>query len=88
MRLLRPTFLFLICYLGVLNLSAQTPSLTGRVMDAETNEPLIRATAQLYRIGRDTTLVGGTFGHQARVRLSYYDRANSETVRQSAIDDL
>lgn len=36
----------------------------------------------------ELTLVGGTFGHQARVRLSYYDRANSETVRQSAIDDL
>ena len=30
-------------------------------MDSDTNEPLTRATAQLYRIGRDTTFVGGTF---------------------------
>ena len=39
-------------------------------MDAETNEPLIRATAQLYRIGRDTTLVGGTLS-DAQGRFSF-----------------
>ena len=61
MKLLRPTFLFIICCFGILSMSAQTPSLTGRVTDRDTNEPLTRATAQLYRIGRDTTFVGGTF---------------------------
>ena len=41
---------------------AQTPSLTGYVTDADTNEALTRATAQLYRISRgDTTFVGGTY---------------------------
>ena len=61
MKLLRPTFLFFICCFGILSMPAQTPSLTGRVIDSDTNEPLTRATAQLYRIGRDTTFVGGTF---------------------------
>ena len=61
MKLLRPTFVFIFCCLGILNMSAQTPSLTGRVTDGDTNEPLTRATAQLYRIDRDTTFVGGTF---------------------------
>ena len=36
----------------------------------------------------ELTLVGGTYGHQARVRLSYTDKANSETVRQNVLDDL
>lgn len=36
----------------------------------------------------ELTLVGGTHGHQARVRLSYTDKANSETVRQNVLDDL
>jgi hypothetical protein len=62
MRHLRPLLLLFICCYGLLMVSAQTPSLTGRVMDADTNEALTRATAQLYRIGRsDTMFVGGTF---------------------------
>lgn len=36
----------------------------------------------------ELTLVGGTYSHQARVRLSYTDKANSETVKQNALDDL
>ena len=51
-------------------MSAQTPSLTGRVTDADTNEALTRATAQLYRLGRDTTFVGGTYS-DAQGRFSF-----------------
>lgn len=36
----------------------------------------------------ELTLVGGTIGYKARVRLSYWDAKNSETVRQNALDDL
>jgi len=36
----------------------------------------------------ELTLVGGTYDYQARVRLSYTDKANSETVRQNVLDDL
>lgn len=36
----------------------------------------------------ELTLVGGTYEYQARVRLSYTDKANSETVRQNVLDDL
>ncbi len=61
MKTLRTTFLFLFCCLAMLRMSAQTPSLSGRVVDADTNEALTRATAQLYRLGKDTTFVGGTF---------------------------
>ena len=70
MKLLRPTFLLIICSFGFLSLSAQTPSLTGRVTDADMNEALMRATAQLYRIGRDTTFVEGTFS-DAQGRFSF-----------------
>lgn len=36
----------------------------------------------------ELTLVGGTVGYKARVRLSYWDAKNSATVRQNALDDL
>lgn len=36
----------------------------------------------------ELTLVGGTVGYKARVRLSYWDAKNSSTVRQNALDDL
>ena len=36
----------------------------------------------------ELTLVGGTIGYKARVRLSYWDAKNSATVRQNALDDL
>ena len=36
----------------------------------------------------ELTLVGGTIGYKARVRLTYWDAKNSETVRQNALDDL
>ena len=36
----------------------------------------------------ELTLAGGSVGYKARVRLSYYDRVNTETVKQSALDDL
>ena len=59
---LRTVLLFLLCCMAVLRMSGQT-SLTGRVTDEETNEALLRATIQLYRLGRDTTFVGGTFSN-------------------------
>ena len=61
MKPLRLTLLFFIYCFGTLLMSAQTPTLTGRVTDADTNEALTRATAQLYRIGKDTTFVSGTY---------------------------
>ena len=36
----------------------------------------------------ELTLVGGTFINKVRVKLSYYDKVNSNRVRQSAMDDL
>ena len=71
MQILRPLLSFVVCCLGVFHMSAQTPSLSGRVIDAETNETLVRATAQLYRMGRnDTTFVSGTFS-DAQGRFSF-----------------
>ena len=61
MNHLRTGLLFLFCCIAVLRVSGQTTALTGRVTDEETNEALLRATIQLYRLGRDTTFVGGTF---------------------------
>lgn len=36
----------------------------------------------------ELTLVGGTIGYEARVRLTYWDAKNSATVRQNALNDL
>ena len=45
-----------------LPLSAQQESLSGRVVDAENGEALVRATIQLYRLRqKDTTFVTGVF---------------------------
>ena len=61
----RTTLSFLFCCLAVLRITAQTSVLSGRVVDAETNEALSRATSQLYRIGRgDTTFVGGAYSNE------------------------
>ncbi len=61
MQNLRNGLLFFFCCIAVLQVSGQTTALTGRVTDEETNEALLRATVQLYRLGRDTTFVGGTY---------------------------
>ena len=83
MRNLRPFLLLIICCLGILRMSAQSPSLTGRVTDADTNEALSRATAQLYRIGRgDTTFVGGTFS-DVQGRFSFNTADGSYLLRIS-----
>ena len=48
--------------LAALESSAQEGSLTGRVIDAESREALVRTTLQLYRLGqKDTTFVKGVF---------------------------
>ena len=63
----RLSFLLLFCWYGILSGSAQNASLTARVVDAENNEALVKATSQLYRINsrqggrRDTTFVSGKF---------------------------
>ena len=36
----------------------------------------------------ELSIIEGTKYHTAAVRLSYYDKANSDKVRQSAMDDL
>ncbi len=60
----RTTLLFLFCCLAVLRITAQTSVLSGRVVDADTDEALSRATTQLYHIGRgDTTFVGGAYSN-------------------------
>ena len=47
---------------------SQQRSLTGRVVDGESNEPLARATLQLLKITKqDTTLVGGTLSDERGV---------------------
>ena len=62
MQTSRTFLLCLFCCLHGLRLAAQSPALKGRVVDADTNEALTRATTQLYRINSsDTTFVGGTY---------------------------
>ena len=36
----------------------------------------------------ELTLIGGSYSSKGRVKLSYYDKVNSATVRQSVLDDL
>ena len=63
----RLSTLLLFCWYGILSVSAQNASLTARIVDAENNEALVKATSQLYRINtrqggrRDTTFVSGKF---------------------------
>ena len=42
--------MFLLLLFSTLQATAQTASLTGRITDSDTNEPLNRATIQLYRL--------------------------------------
>ena len=58
--------MFLLLLFSTLQATAQTASLTGRITDSDTNEPLNRATIQLYRLSNhggasDTTFVTGTY---------------------------
>ena len=63
----RITFLLVVLFLGVLSAAAQKQSITGRVVDGESSEPLVKATLQLYRLNTvegtkvDTTFIGGTY---------------------------
>ena len=51
--------------INVLPLAAQQQALTGRVIDGESREALVKATLQLYRVGRtDTTFLKGAFSDQ------------------------
>ena len=70
-------------------LRAQSP-LTGRVVDADSGAPLVKATAQLYTIvarsdgKRDTTFLAGTYtDQQGRFTLEPDKRANNFLLRLS-----
>ncbi|MBP5339481.1 MAG: TonB-dependent receptor [Prevotella sp.] len=52
-------------FLGLLPLSAQQASFSGRVIDKENSSPLAKSTLQLYKINKsDTTFVGGTYADE------------------------
>ena len=82
MKTIRISFLLIICFFTTLQLSAQTASLSGRVTDADTNEALARATVQLYRIGKDTTFVGGSYSN-AQGQFTLNGAAGSYMLRIS-----
>ena len=64
---------FLLLFLISSNASAQQAALTGRIIDAESSEALIKATIQLYKLGkRDTTFIAGTLSNQDG-RFSFSD---------------
>ena len=55
----------LMLLLSAVPLSAQQQSLSGRVIDAESREAMVKTTLQLYKVGRrDTTFVNGTYSDQ------------------------
>lgn len=58
-------------------------------MHALNDDELVWFTAWSTELGDiELSLVGGNFSNEGRVRLMYYDRANTETVNQSVLDDL
>ncbi len=60
--ILRTAIVVLLCWLCTLDGLAQEMSVSGRTVDADTQDELVKATVQLYRLrGRDTTFVSGTF---------------------------
>jgi len=73
---IRITLLSLLLSLTIFQVSAQNASLSGRIVDADSDEALLKATVQLYSIGkaqgtrRDTTFVSGTFS-DAQGRFSF-----------------
>ena len=55
-------FMVIFMLLTTTKVAAQQGSLSGRVIDSETREAMVRTTLQLYRIGqKDTTFVKGVF---------------------------
>lgn len=60
----------------------------GLKMNALNDDEVVWFTGWTTDLGDiELSIVGGSYG-EGCVRLIYYDKANSETVRQSAIDDL
>ena len=54
--------LLLLFLMSVLPSAAQQESISGRLIDVDNNEALVKATIQLYKIGKkDTTFVSGAF---------------------------
>ena len=55
------------CWFGIMQMYAQATDVSARIVDAENDEALVRATSQLYRIRtrqggrRDTTFVSGQY---------------------------
>lgn len=57
--------LLLLLSLTSLNAHAQQAAMTGRIVDAESREALMKATIQLYKVNkRDTTFIAGTLSNQ------------------------
>ena len=71
--MIRTSWLLAFFCLTVARLSAQTPAVSGQIVDAATGESLVKATAQLYVIRHsDTTLVAGTVSDaQGRFSLGH-----------------
>ena len=62
---LQTTAVLLILMLLGLDARAQEATLSGRTIDADNGEALLKTTLQLYRIGRkDTTFIGGAFSDE------------------------
>ena len=80
MSYLRCLTLLLMATLNILPLAAQQQAITGRVVDAETKEALVKSTLQLYRVGgKDTTFAAGTFT-DSRGQFSFASVANGNYV--------
>ena len=77
--------LWLILTLGVGSGHAQKSSVTGRVIDKESGEPLGKTTLQLYRLASasDTVFVGGTISNDQGVFSISADRAGSYLLKVS-----
>ena len=66
----RFAILSLLLFFVALGMEAQNASVSGSVVDAESGDPLIKATAQLYNVSnqrsgkRDTTFLTGTYTDQ------------------------
>ena len=57
------SFLIMLCLSMVVSY-AQQDNVSGRVIDQENREAMVRATVQLYRLnGKDTTFVTGVFSN-------------------------
>ena len=78
----RLSTLIFACWYSIILASAQTTSMSARIVDADSNEALEKATSQLYRISqrqghRDTTFVTGKFSdHEGNIVFNNLQSGN------------